>query len=75
MIYIASPYNDADAAVRHDRYQQVAAFTAQQARNGYLVYSPICHWHPIAEVYDLPKGFKWWQKLDLPSKVTTAPEL
>lgn len=65
MIYIASPYDDPDNEVRLMRFSQVAAFTATQARNGHMVYSPICHWYPIAETHDLPKGFEFWQRLDL----------
>lgn len=64
MIYIASPYDHPDDEVRQMRYRQVVAFTAQQAQAGHMVYSPICHWHPIAEAHDLPKGFEWWQKMD-----------
>jgi hypothetical protein len=29
---------------------------------GHVVYSPIAHSHPIAEVSDLPGGWEFWQK-------------
>lgn len=30
-------------------------------RRGDLVYSPIVHWHPAAKIYNLPRGFEFWE--------------
>ena len=65
MIYIGSPYSHPDPEVRQQRYEQVAELTAWAIKNGYIVYSPINHCHPLAVKYELPKGFDFWKKFDL----------
>lgn len=34
-------------------------------RRGLVVYSPIVHNHPIAELIDLPKDWAFWEKIDI----------
>lgn len=64
MIYIASPYSHENSNVRHHRYDQVLAYCAHLINENKLVYSPIVHNHPIAEKFELPKGFDFWQQYD-----------
>lgn len=60
MIYIASPYSHDDEQIREERYIEVAAFCAEQARAGFVVYSPIVHWHTIASAAELPTTWDFW---------------
>lgn len=59
MIYLASPYSHPDAAVRQARYAQACRFAARLCRQGRLVYSPIAHSHPLAEL-GLPGDWGYW---------------
>lgn len=64
LIYLASPYSHPDYAVRMTRFVQVCALAARLIRQGYLVFSPIAHTHPIAINGDLPLGFDYWEQFD-----------
>ena len=63
LIYLASPYSHPDPAVMQRRYEQVCEATAALIRQGYLVYSPIVHSHPLVS-YGLPTDWGYWQQLD-----------
>lgn len=63
MIYLASPYNHDDPAVRVERFEAVCRFAAGLMRSGLVVFSPIAHTHPIAE-HGLPKGWEFWERFD-----------
>jgi len=63
-IYLATPYSHPDPAVRELRFQQVNKVAAILMSNGYLVFSPISHTHPIAIAGDLPKGWEFWKEYD-----------
>lgn len=50
MIFLASPYRDPDPAVRYWRYEQAVLFCADHVLRGSRpIYSPIVHWHPVAQ--------------------------
>lgn len=59
MTYLASPYSHPDPAVRAARYEQVCRHAARLLREGRLVYSPIVHSHPLAEL-GLPGDWGFW---------------
>ncbi|MFW6106533.1 MAG: DUF1937 family protein [bacterium] len=63
LIYLASPYSDADPAVEQARFDAVCRSAAALMRQGLLVYSPIAHSHPIAR-YGLPTDWAYWQRYD-----------
>jgi hypothetical protein len=60
MIYVASPYTHRDEHVMQERYEAVCGFCAQATCARHFVYSPIAHWHPIAQEYFLPRDAVWW---------------
>lgn len=64
LVYLASPYNHADAETRERRFREVCAIAAQLMKNGTLLFCPIAHTHPIALAGDLPKGWEYWQAYD-----------
>ena len=63
-IYLASPYTHENPQVMEERYLAVCLKASQLATEGYFVYSPIAHWHPIAKLYNLPRDWQYWKKMD-----------
>ena len=63
-IYLASPYTDKHAAIRQFRFKKVARFAAKLIQEKHLVFSPICHSHPICVSANLPIDFEYWKELD-----------
>jgi hypothetical protein len=63
-IYLASPYTHEDPAIMEERYLAVCLKASQLINEGHFVYSPIAHWHPIAKLYDLPRDWNFWKKMD-----------
>lgn len=60
-IYLASPYSDPSPEVMASRYVEACRAAAEILMTGRTVYSPIVHFHPIAEaVPSLPRGFDFW---------------
>ena len=47
LIYIAQPYSHEDPAMREWRYQQALKVAARLMLQGWAVFSPIAHTHPI----------------------------
>lgn len=68
MIYLASPYSHRDAAVREERYATACKATADLMAQGYVVYSPIAHSHPVAAYLPdtLLLDHEFWMKQCLP---------
>lgn len=64
LIYLASPYSHVDPKVRKERFKQVSDVTVNLIKAGLFVYAPIAAWHTLAESYDLPVEFDYWQKFD-----------
>jgi hypothetical protein len=63
LIYLASPYSNADPAVEQARFDAVCRAAAALMRQGLLVFSPIAHSHPIAR-FGLPTDWSFWQRYD-----------
>jgi len=61
MIYVASPYTHESKQVMRLRYEAVCKFCAEATRKNFKVFSPICHWHPIAIKYTLPREVGYWR--------------
>ena len=67
MIYLASPYNHADPAVREERYLSACRAAAKLMANELNVFSPIAHSHPIAVHGGLDAvDHDFWMRRDLP---------
>ena len=47
-----------------DRYQQVTVVAGKLMEQGYVVFSPITHSHPVARAYPLPCTWEFWQNQD-----------
>ena len=66
MIYLAQPYSHANPEVMKARYEVGLEVVAKGMQNGVHIYSPIVHNHPIAENYDMPRGWDFWSQFDIP---------
>lgn len=53
--YLASPYTSDDYRIQEARYQMAVTACALLIKMNISVYSPIVHWHVVAEqYYDIP---------------------
>lgn len=53
MIYLACPYSHPDASVRQQRFEAACRHAAKLIREGEVVFSPLSHSSPIADLGDL----------------------
>ena len=65
LVYLASPYSAPTANKRTRRFKQVCKKAAELMSNGYKVFCPIAHSHPI-EIIGMPKmqTGDWWLQRD-----------
>jgi hypothetical protein len=64
LIYLATPYNHLDPAIREKRFILACLAAATLMRDGIHLFCPIAHTHPIALQGDLPCGWEYWQEYD-----------
>jgi len=64
LVYLATPYSHKDPAVQERRFRVVNAVAAALMREGFPVFSPISHTHPIAQAGDLPGDWDYWEEYD-----------
>lgn len=60
MIYLATPYSSPSNVLVERRYRVALAVTAALAKEQYVVYSPIVHWHEVARKFKLPTSAAFW---------------
>ena len=65
-IYLACPYSHKSKAVRIQRVINADEKAAELMEEGYLVFSPLSHSHPISEHCDVdPQDHNFWLRQDL----------
>lgn len=64
LIYLASPYSSEDKSLEAERFQTVCRCAAWLMRQGYFIFSPIAHSHPIAINGNMPTDFEFWKNYD-----------
>lgn len=64
LIYLATPYTHSDKKVMEKRFKNVNRFASKLMKDGFFVFSPISHTHPIAVEGDLPRCFEYWRGYD-----------
>jgi len=64
MIYLASPFSDADGNVRQQRFEAACRVAANMMRAGHTVFSPVAHSYPLAQHGNLPDDWAYWQRAD-----------
>lgn len=65
MIYLASPYSDADPLIVKTRFLIAEEVTAGLITQGKFIYSPIVHCHELALKYSLPGDFVFWRRYNI----------
>ena len=63
-IYLASPYYHKDPKVRESRFIAACKKAGELMNQGYFIYCPIAHSHPIAVQCELPKDWSFWEQYD-----------
>ena len=64
MIYLAQPYTDPKPLVMEKRYDAALQIVAEYTKLGFLIYSPIVHYHNVALRYSMPVDFTFWRQLN-----------
>lgn len=64
LIYLACPYSHEDKMVMEERFKAVNKLAASLMGEGYYIFSPISHTHPIAIEGALPRGWEYWEGYD-----------
>lgn len=66
MIYLASPYSHPDPKVRQRRFEEVCVKAAELMKEGFVVFCPIAHTHPLTEYTDIlaQKDHGFWLAQD-----------
>jgi len=70
LIYLATPYStplyplSRRSELLNERYELTLEVCGNMLRRGFIVYSPIVHWHPVAVKYRFRKDHKFWSKID-----------
>lgn len=64
LLYLACPYLHKDWNVVLERVKQVNKLAGALINEGFYIYSPISHSHPIAQEVDLPGDWNFWQGFD-----------
>ena len=66
IIYLATCYSHKDPKICEKRFIEVSRYAAKFKKQGYSVFSPISHSHPIAIYGDIdPLDSEFWTKHDL----------
>jgi hypothetical protein len=68
LVYLASSYSHTNPDIREWRFQAAARAAADLMNQGYYVFSPICHSHPIAITGIISDedtiDFEFWRNYD-----------
>lgn len=66
LTYLASPYSHKDKSVMAYRYQQAVKCAGKlMSRNGFKIFAPIVHSHPISLELDRAVDHEFWMKQDI----------
>jgi len=77
VIYLASPYNHPFGHIMEQRFEAALHATAYLMEQGYVVYSPIVHNHPLAKLIETTtppdsvqaerkrRGWNYWRTFDV----------
>jgi len=64
-VYLACPYSHPDKTVMEKRFRLANIIAGQLMQMDYLVFSPISHSHPIADVCNVDAiDYKFWLRQD-----------
>ena len=64
LVYLASPHSHPLKSVRDYRFQMACKAAGILMAQGMIVFSPIAHSHPIADLCGIHEEWEYWQKFD-----------
>ncbi len=64
LIYLACPYSHKDPLVREKRFNDVNKIASMLMSEGFFIFSPISHTHPISLDGKLPGNWEYWEGYD-----------
>jgi hypothetical protein len=64
LTYLATPYMHIDNRIMKDRFDAVTFAAGRLMSKGKIIFSPITHCHPIAQLHDLPRDWEFWKTFD-----------
>ena len=64
LIYLATPYHHTNPQIMQERFNIVTYVTGHLMSKGNVIFSPITHCHPVAEVHEFPRGWEFWKTFD-----------
>lgn len=64
LVYLASPYTTPSLVEEHTRWVNTCIAAAELINQGYMVFSPIAHTHPIKIYGDLEGHWEMWKEYD-----------
>ena len=65
LVYLAAPYSHSDPKVIEERVSKINKKAAELMDEGYIVFSPISHSHPIADHVGNHQDHDFWLHQDL----------
>lgn len=64
LIYLASPYTSTKLDIEELRFMDACLAVAKLINEGYIVFSPIIHFHPVAKIGSLNGDFETWKRIN-----------
>ncbi len=64
LIYLASPYTSNDPSILLERFRKVCVVAGKLISEGFYIFSPIAHTHPISVASKLPGDWQYWEGYD-----------
>ena len=61
LIYIASPYTNAEESVREENYRIVSMIAAEIVAEGSVAFSPITYGHTLLNYKEMPGDWEFWK--------------
>lgn len=65
MIYLGTPYSSPLPTVVEERVRKAIEFTGLMSRQGFVVFSPVVYYHPIARAFGLPTDANHWHNVNM----------
>jgi len=65
LIYIASPYTNAEESVREENYRIVSMIAAEIVAEGSVAFSPITYGHTLLKYKEMPSDWPFWKNFCL----------
>jgi len=64
-IYLATPYSHPDPKVKEERFYTINKVAARLLNQGFIVFSPISHCHPLhVSGEGVPSDWEFWKRFD-----------